>query len=259
MLRCPINTETINQVRSTWGAVYEYFRNHAQNNRLSDAQEAYTLAWDIISEALQPDFFELLWNRVNLEWVPIEEAHDAFSRIWLSHLMTFFTSERKKWRYFPSHKGCKLFPNDIESIIILWWQHACFIIWFMVRHAIQNSRKSLDSSDFGDNIDETRRFVMMLARSHLYIETSVVAKMEKILSEWRISTEAIYDWINDLVWFELPALWCPAIFFGDKRVGKSLFECMRKRMEEQYMIPSWWNCPVRKIRLLFSKLMNRLK
>ena len=260
MNHCPIQPELTRELHNISELIFQSLKIPWWDDRTPEAIEAYSTLWSIISEIFTPDFFDDLSNTVDLKGIDITEAHTVFAKKWLTHMMHFFVNERKKWRIFPSLKGSKLYPSDAETIIIMGWQHACFLIWVFLSRALESKS---NEAEMKQEIDETRRFAMVLARTHLYIETSIVRHLEQILSEWRINTEQIYNGIHAATWFDLPALGCPAIFFGDKRVGKSLFDGMRWKMEQHYrprtQIIREPACPIKRIRLLFSGILGRLK
>ncbi len=259
MSKCPINSHLTNQVISVWTQIYDYLKSSKTDCNTPEAIAAYKTLWSIIAEIFSEDFFSKLNQEIDLHWVDITWVHKLFAEKWFAQIMNFFHTEKKKWRFFPPLEWSKLYPNDAVTIIDMGWQHACFLIGTLLRKTIESWESD---EQFSADIDEAKRFTMALARTHLYIETSIVNKIEEIFERWSVNTDSIYSGIYSTAWFDKPALGCPAIFFWDKRVWKSLFECMRQKMEREYRkAPSAkdrWKCPIHKIRLLISAIIVRL-
>ena len=255
---CPFHEGLWRDMRQVWDDTYALSSDIRDNNDSTETTKFYKTLGDIISDIFLPDFFEQSIDCDKFKTIWFRNSYKIFQKIGETKILQYFTAERRKWRILSAMSWTKLYPMSPEEIIIAGWWHACYIVWVLVRHSMKNW---IDNDTYRTlSRIEAKRIVMILASMHLNIESAFVTHIDTILSRGYVSSGNIYNTLDTKSWLHLPVLWCPAIFFWDKRIGKSLFTWIQETLEKEY--PSredrdeHW---LKQIRDLFTWLLWRLR
>lgn len=218
------------------------------------SMESYELLGGIISEIFPESFFETEIEHEAFSWVWPIDANTIFQKQGEARIRDFFQKERERWFTHPWREWMKFYPTSLEETIKKWWWHACYIIAVFLNHILREKRTEIEYKDF---LREAEKILILLWRQHLNIETWFVLNIDQILAR-RTHLDTVYDSTDKLSNTDLPALWCPALFFGDKRVAGSLFDWMSRGMMRSYKNKSSTRIIGEKIGLWFQKVLSNM-
>ena len=215
---------------------------------------AYGELGDIISEIFPESFFEKEIDDRKFFWVYPLYAKSIFQKLWEEQIRAFFQKERTRWIIYPKREGMKLYPTNIEETVTQWWWHACYMIAVFINEIL---RKRRNEEKYEESLKEAQKILILLWRQHLNIETWFVLNIDRILGG-RCYLDTVYDSIDKIGAINLPALWCPALFFGDKRVGISLFRWISQIMIRVYKNKSSTQLLWESVLLGFQRVLSKI-
>lgn len=241
-----------------WDSSRILSRELLQTPKDTDTQSAlwvYSELGDIISEIFPEPFFEREIDDREFFWVYPLYAKSIFQKIWEEQIRNFFQEERIRWIVYPKREGMKLYPTTIEETIEKGWWHACYIIAVLINEILRNK---WNEKEYEESLKEAQRILLLLWRQHLNIETWFVLNIDRILGG-KYYLDTVYDSIDKIGAVNLPGLWCPALFFGDKRVGTSLFQWMSQNMLRAYKNKSSSKLLGESVLLGFQRVLSNIK